>query len=78
METVRITGDERASLLAKRDKLTEAQRRVYDLLIDGCSEKEIATQLHLSPNTVHSHIQAIYAIFDVHSKARLIALARQL
>jgi len=78
METSRITEDSRESLWAKRDKLTEAQRRVYDLLIDGSSEKEIAAQLHLSTNTVHSHIQAIFAIVGVHSKPKLIALARQL
>jgi len=58
-----------------RDELTDAQRRVYDLLIQGKSEKEVASELHLSQNTVHSHVQAIYAVFGVHTRAQLIARA---
>ena len=55
--------------------LTDAQRRVFDLLIKAKSEKEVAKELHLSQNTVHSHVQAIYAVFGVHTRAQLIALA---
>jgi DNA-binding CsgD family transcriptional regulator len=58
-----------------REDLTDGQRRVYDLLIQGKSEKEVAGELHLSQNTVHSHVQAIYAVFGVHTRAQLIALA---
>jgi pSer/pThr/pTyr-binding forkhead associated (FHA) protein len=58
-----------------RDELTEAQKRVYALLIEGKSEKEAANKLQLSQNTVHSHVQAIYAVFGVHTRAKLMALA---
>jgi pSer/pThr/pTyr-binding forkhead associated (FHA) protein len=58
-----------------REDLTDAQRRVYDLLLQGKSEKEVAKELHLSQNTVHAHVQAIYAVFGVHTRARLIAQA---
>lgn len=74
VETVRVPGglvEERSS----RSDLTEAQCRVYDLLVTGKSEKEIARLLHLSPNTIHCHVQAIYATFDVHTRAELMAIA---
>ncbi|OAI55645.1 hypothetical protein AYO47_02430 [Planctomyces sp. SCGC AG-212-M04] len=58
-----------------REELTEGRRRVYDLLIQGKSEKEVASELHLSQNTVHSHVQAIYGVFNVHTRAQLIARA---
>jgi hypothetical protein len=35
---------------------------------------ESATRLGLSEYTVHNHIKAIFQLFDVHSKAELLAL----
>lgn len=54
-------------------QLTASQKRVYDLLLDGISEAEIAARLDLSVNTVHTHVSAIYARFGVHSRAELLA-----
>lgn len=53
--------------------LSPAQRRVFDLLLSGKSEKEVAARLHLSRNTVHNHIREIYKMADVHSRAELLA-----
>jgi pSer/pThr/pTyr-binding forkhead associated (FHA) protein len=75
-ETARLPQDAALSHRQKRDRLTVGQRRVYDLLIEGSdTEKEIGARLHLSPNTVHSHVRAIYAHFNVSSRAELIAQA---
>jgi DNA-binding NarL/FixJ family response regulator len=53
--------------------LSTAQRRVLDLILRGLvGEKQIAAHLHLSPTTVHNHRQAIYRIFEVHSRSKLI------
>uniref|UniRef100_A0A7C4QVH8 FHA domain-containing protein n=1 Tax=Schlesneria paludicola TaxID=360056 RepID=A0A7C4QVH8_9PLAN len=52
--------------------LTPAQRRVFDLLIEGMLEKQIAWKLDISPHTVHNHIRAIYRAFGVHSRAELL------
>lgn len=54
-------------------QLTASQKRVFDLLLKGISETEIATRLDLSVNTVHSHVSAIYSRFGVHSRPELLA-----
>lgn len=53
--------------------LTPAQRRVLPWLLQGISERQIGIELHLSEHTVHSHVKAIYRIFDVGSRATLVA-----
>lgn len=55
-------------------QLSEAQRRVLDLLLSGRSEKKVAAKLDLSPHTVHNHIKEIYRRFEVSSRAELLAL----
>jgi DNA-binding CsgD family transcriptional regulator len=42
-------------------------------LLAGMSDKEIAARLGISRHTVHDHTKRIYAHFDVHSRASLIA-----
>jgi DNA-binding CsgD family transcriptional regulator len=53
--------------------LSPAQLRVMHLLIEGLAEKAIAGRLFLSPNTIHSHIKAIYRQLDVHSRSALLS-----
>jgi DNA-binding CsgD family transcriptional regulator len=57
-----------------RTILTVAQRRILKNLLRGLAEKKVASHLHLSPNTVHNHVQAIYRAFKVHSRPELLAL----
>ncbi len=59
--------------IALEQQLTPAQRRVYEQLLRGRSEKEIAVPLGISINTVHSHSRAIYKRFAVSSRAELIS-----
>lgn len=54
------------------DELSHAQRRVLDLILKGHREKQVATKLRISRTTVHNHIQAIYKIYGVHSRAELL------
>ncbi len=54
--------------------LSVAERRVFDLLLRGMSEKEIARPLGISRHTVHNHIRHIYSAFGVHSRAELMSL----
>ena len=56
-----------------RARLSKAQRRVFVMLLKGLSERQIAAQLKLSPTTVHNHTQAIYRVFNVHSRSKLLA-----
>jgi pSer/pThr/pTyr-binding forkhead associated (FHA) protein len=55
-------------------QLSEAQRRVLDLLVSGGAEKQVAADLKLSPHTVHNHVKVIYRRFGVSSRAELLAL----
>jgi pSer/pThr/pTyr-binding forkhead associated (FHA) protein len=60
---------------SESEQLSMAQRRVFRLLVDGLSEKRIASQLKISSCTVHNHIGAIYRTFGVHSRAELLVCA---
>jgi pSer/pThr/pTyr-binding forkhead associated (FHA) protein len=53
--------------------LSAAERRVFELMLPGLSEKRIAGRLGLSRHTVHSHVRKIYESFCVRSRAELMA-----
>lgn len=69
-ETVRRSQDGAST---ERDLLTPAQRRVYELMLQGRPEAEIAAFLDLSIHTIHTHAKAIYSRFGVHSRGELLA-----
>jgi DNA-binding NarL/FixJ family response regulator len=52
--------------------LSEREREVLALLGSGLSEREIARELFLSFNTVHSHVKSIYRKLGVGSRAEAI------
>ena len=49
--------------------LTEREVEVLRLAAMGMSNKQIADQLVLSPNTVNAHIQSIYRKIDISSRS---------
>jgi DNA-binding CsgD family transcriptional regulator len=53
--------------------LTDAQREVFGLLVQGMPEKNVAKRLGVSIHTAHNHICAIYKALRVHSRAELMA-----
>jgi DNA-binding CsgD family transcriptional regulator len=53
--------------------LTNAQREVFGLLVQGLPEKTVAKRLGVSIHTAHNHICAIYKALCVHSRAELMA-----
>ncbi len=61
-----------AAMILKPPDLTPAQCRVYDLLVEGLSEKEVAARLNISIHTVHTHAKAIYKTFAISSRAELV------
>jgi len=65
----------RDSMLAEVEglKLTAAQRRVFDLLLEGLPEKQIARRLKISQHTVHNHVRKIYVGARVGSRPELLA-----
>ena len=58
--------------------LTERELAVLRLLPTRLSNREIGRELYVSPNTVRSHIQAIYRKLGVASRAQAVTQARQL
>jgi len=58
--------------------LSAAERRVFDHILFGLTEKQIAGRLTLSQHTVHNHIRQIYRISGVRSRAELLAKYVQL
>lgn len=41
-------------------KITPRDGQVLSLLVQGCSNKEIAEQLHISPRTVKQHLRTLF------------------
>ena len=53
-----------------RPRLNSSQQEILRLMIDGLSNGEIATRVHLSENTVKSHIQAILRKLGVRNRVQ--------
>lgn len=57
----------------RRDSLPPRARQILDGLLRGETDKNIAEQLGISPNTVHHYCKLVFRIFDVESRGELIA-----
>jgi DNA-binding NarL/FixJ family response regulator len=55
------------------DLLTDREREIVELLLDGCSDVNVAHRLQISENTVGSHVTRIFRKLGVHSRSELIA-----
>ncbi len=42
-------------------KVTPRDQQVLNLLVQGCSNKEIAGQLNISPRTVKQHLRTLFS-----------------
>jgi len=54
-------------------RLTGREREVLDALLRGGSEKEVAAELRISRETVHTHVKSIYLAYGTRSRAELLA-----
>ncbi len=58
--------------------LTPRERQVVELLIDGCSNDDIAARLRLRPQTVKNQLTRIYTRVGVATRVQLaVAVLRQ-
>jgi DNA-binding CsgD family transcriptional regulator len=66
---VRLATEEHLS----RDGLSRRLRETLTLLLDGQSEKQVASALNLGTRTVHDYVTRLYEHFRVSSRAELLA-----
>lgn len=65
------TKNRREKLVAR---LTEAQRRVLEFMLQDLSEREIGHRLERSQHTIHDHVKGIYNTLGIASRAELLTL----
>jgi len=70
---VRSEHERQADLLAKQ--LTPREREILELLTQGATGQEISRRLHITSNTVRTHVQSILAKLQVHSRLEAVAFA---
>ena len=58
--------------------LTPAERRVLELLATHLPETEIARRLHVSQNTLKTHVRDLFRNLDVHSRSEAVDRAREI
>jgi len=55
--------------------LSEREQEVLKHLVDGLSEKQVAAELSLSPDTVHTYVKRLYEKLQVRSRSELLSRA---
>jgi len=55
--------------------LSPRQLMCLQLLVDGCTSKEIARRLGLSPHTANQHIRELYRRLGVNKNSQAVAVA---
>jgi len=77
----RVIHDDHSSYLQNQSTpvylLTRRQHDVYLDLLKGMPNKLIADHLDMAPGTVKKHLEAIYKVLDVHSRAEAVLRAHE-
>jgi DNA-binding CsgD family transcriptional regulator len=76
-ETTRAVSEETCEALANVHGLTQREREVLTLLVQGRSRPYIQQKLHLADGTVKTHTSHIYAKLSIHTKQELLDLIEQ-
>lgn len=79
---LRRLGVERRVVMRPRaragwDSLTDSELTVVRLIAEGATNRSVAQQLHLSPNTVKTHLHNAFAKLNITSRAQLTQLMRR-
>jgi DNA-binding NarL/FixJ family response regulator len=57
-------------------RVTPREQKVSSLLVQGCSNKEIGSQLNISPRTVKQHLTRLFLRAGIHEGGKRVKLAR--
>lgn len=58
--------------------ITKREHAVLEQMAEGQSNKEIAERLHVSPNTVKTHVSKLYEKLDVNQRVQAVQKAKDL
>jgi RNA polymerase sigma factor (sigma-70 family) len=64
-----------AHLSDRVPSLTQREREVLRLLADGLANEEIGKNLHISPETVRTHVRKAMAKLDADTRTQAVATA---
>jgi len=56
-------------------KITQRDQQVLDLLVQGCSNKDIAAELDISPRTVKQHLRTLFLRAGIKQGRKRVILA---
>ena len=56
-------------------KITRRDQDVLKLLVEGCSNKEIAAELNISPRTVKQHLRTLFLRAGIRNGRKRVILA---
>jgi DNA-binding CsgD family transcriptional regulator len=59
------------------DSLTESELKVVNLIAQGATNPDVATQLHLSVHTVKTHVHNAFGKLGITSREQLAQLIRE-
>jgi DNA-binding NarL/FixJ family response regulator len=72
---IRAQAEEQEMVDLTDIKITERDEQVLNLLIQGCSNKEIAEQLNISPRTVKQHLRTLFLRAGITNGRKRVKLA---
>jgi DNA-binding NarL/FixJ family response regulator len=75
MEEPRWKNKEQHMLNLEQIKITRRDQEVLKLLVQGCSNKEIAAELNISPRTVKQHLRTLFLRAGIKQGRKRVILA---
>ena len=76
-EIIKFSAELKDSPKEKLDLLSSREREIFNLIIDIKTNKEIASELNVSINTVKFHIKNIYEKLDIKSRKEAYSIAEK-
>lgn len=68
-------GEEEPVINLEQIKITRRDQDVLKLLVEGCSNKEIAAELKISPRTVKQHLRTLFLRAGIKQGRKRVILA---
>jgi DNA-binding NarL/FixJ family response regulator len=75
IKSLQASREETVMLDLSDIKITQRDEQVLHLLVEGCSNKEIAEQLNISPRTVKQHLRTLFLRAGIKDGRKRVKLA---